>query len=99
MFFKLFNPMSTCHLMDSWASMDRYLHLREAMIRTAKRKEDVIYMMLIAFDESHLTEPDMQMEKIDKVFHMGFDFTFSEKWNLVRLAYASRWVESSKCEE
>jgi hypothetical protein len=45
--------------MDAWASMDRYLHLREAMIRTAKRKEDVNYLMIVAFDDSHLTEPDM----------------------------------------
>jgi hypothetical protein len=39
------------------------------------------------------------MERIDKVFHLGFDFTSSEKWNLVRLAYASRWVEKKNCEE
>jgi hypothetical protein len=59
MFFKLFNPMSTCHQMNHWTSMDRYLHLREGMIRTAKRKEDVDYLMLVCFDESHLTAPDM----------------------------------------
>ena len=46
--------------------MDRYLHLREGMIRCAKQKDDIIYMLLICFDDSHLTDPKTkdEMEKI-----------------------------------
>ena len=96
---KLFEPLSTLHMGDWVKSENRYSIMRKVLIRCAKQLKNVRYMVHLCFGDMPETDEECTMEKKLYSFHESTEFTVDEKWNLVRLAFASRHITPELCNE